>query len=241
VTRLLGLDFTDAGLEDVVAWLLARPVGEFGYVVTPNADHLARLRRVPELWPVYRGAMLRLLDSRFLQLWARALGMAVPPVVTGADLTEALLARADGRRVAVVGMTAEGMALLVARFPAVGFVHHAPPMGLAGDDAGFLAARDFVLGAGAEFVFFAVGSPVQERLAAAVAQAGGVGVGLCVGAGLEFCAGTVRRAPGGMRRCGLEWAFRLMREPRRLGWRYLVRDPGVLVALVAEAVGFSSL
>ena len=49
----------------VLGWLAARPAdAPFGYVVTPNADHLVRLQRQPELRPLYADAMLRLLDSR---------------------------------------------------------------------------------------------------------------------------------------------------------------------------------
>ncbi|MDB5373128.1 MAG: glycosyltransferase, partial [Belnapia sp.] len=47
---LLGIDFTDLPLDRVVDWLVARPAGApFGYVVTPNADHLVRLARNPAI------------------------------------------------------------------------------------------------------------------------------------------------------------------------------------------------
>jgi N-acetylglucosaminyldiphosphoundecaprenol N-acetyl-beta-D-mannosaminyltransferase len=48
---------------------------------------------------------------------------------------------------------------------------------------------------------------------------------LGVGASLDFVAGTARRAPRWVSAAGLEWAYRLAREPRRLWRRYLVRDP----------------
>jgi exopolysaccharide biosynthesis WecB/TagA/CpsF family protein len=234
--RLLGVDFDDLALDEVVARLLARAEGAgFEYVVTPNVDHIERLGRIAALSPVYQGAMLCLLDSRFLQICARRLGLTTPRVVTGADLTRALLARLAGRRVAVVGMSGQGVAALAVRFPGVGFVHHAPPMGLLYDVAALRTARDFVRDAGAAVTFFAVGSPVQEVLAYAVAaQGGAVGVGLCVGAALEFCAGTARRAPLWMRRAGLEWLYRLGREPGRLAGRYLFSDPKVFWALLRE-------
>ncbi|OYV32055.1 MAG: hypothetical protein B7Z81_13405 [Acidocella sp. 20-61-6] len=154
---------------------------------------------------------------------------------TGADLTQALLARLTGRRVAVVGMSGRGFAALVARYPGIRFVHHAPPMGLLHDVPALLGARDFVRDARAVVTFFAVGSPVQEVLAYAVAaQGAAAGVGLCVGAALEFCAGTARRAPLWIRRAGLEWLYRLGREPGRLAGRYLLSDPKVFWALLRE-------
>jgi exopolysaccharide biosynthesis WecB/TagA/CpsF family protein len=91
----------------------------------------------------------------------------------------------------------------------------------------------FVLAHPARFVFLAVGSPQQEVLAAAIAATGrATGIGLCIGASLEFLAGGSRRAPRWMQRCGLEWLFRLCRDPRRLAHRYLIHSPAVLAMLL---------
>ena len=75
-----------------------------------------------------------------------------------------------------------------------------------------------------DILFIGLGSPKQEcwvygqwaRLSAVVA--------VCCGAALDYAAGTKPRAPGWMRRGGLEWLWRLAREPGRLWRRYLVRD-----------------
>ena len=56
-------------------------------------------------------------------------------------------------------------------------------------------------------------------------------VALGIGAALDFIAGTVQRAPPWMAKNGLEWAYRLSREPKRLWRRYLVNDPQVLLIL----------
>jgi exopolysaccharide biosynthesis WecB/TagA/CpsF family protein len=84
-------------------------------------------------------------------------------------------------------------------------------------------------------VFLAVGSPRQEWLAAALAGAGGVtGTGLCVGASLEYLCGARVRAPAAMRRLGLEWLWRLGKEPRRLARRYLLDSPRVIGLLLRQ-------
>ena len=62
-----------------------------------------------------------------------------------------------------------------------------------------------------------------------------VGTGLCVGASLEFLAGTERRAPVLVQKAGLEWAWRLAQNPQRLWRRYLVDDPAILRLLWREA------
>ncbi len=238
--NFLGLCFSDRPLAQICETLLARPANApFAYVVTPNADHLDRLRRNPALRQTYEAALFRLFDSRFLARFARLLGQYPPPVVTGADLTAMLLPSLAGERAGVVGMNDAAFVALQERFPRINFIRHNPPMGLLHNQAAFAEAARFVASANARFVFFAIGSPVQELLAQDIARQGqAAGLGLCIGAALEFAAGTRSRAPAWMQRAGLEWLYRLCQEPRRLGPRYLLRAPRVLVLVLAEAVGF---
>ena len=234
---LLGVEFNNASLADIMKRLLARPSGaRFGYVVTPNADHIDRLWRIPRLRMVYRHAMICLLDSQLIGNCARFFGLPRPEVVTGAGLAETLLARLEGRRVAVIGMTPKDFGALARRYPKVIFQHHQPPMGLLKNTPAFYAARDFVRRSHCPFTFIALGSPVQELLAYAIAiKRDAVGIGLCIGAGLEFSAGITPRAPLWMRRRGLEWLHRLCHDPARLAGRYLISDPKVLAALAIAA------
>jgi len=236
--HLLGLAFDDLALDEAVAALLARPAdAPFAYVVTPNADHLARLRRIPGLVAVYQGALLCLLDSQVIGNIARLLHVPHPRVVTGSAITARLLDSLDGIRVAVIGLRRKDMSYLRVRYPGIEFVHHQPPMGLLNDPVSFRRARDFGAEVGARFIFLAVGAPVQELLAyAIVARRTGTGIGLCIGSALEYCAGAVPRAPRWMQRSGLEWLHRLVRAPTRLARRYLLDDPPVLYALVADAI-----
>jgi N-acetylglucosaminyldiphosphoundecaprenol N-acetyl-beta-D-mannosaminyltransferase len=238
--RLLGLDFADMDAEAAAAWLAARPAAApFGYVVTPNADHLVRLHRDAASAEIYRGALLRLLDSRVVSGAARVLGLAKPRVAPGSDLTELLLQHlAPGERITIVGLRSDHVKTLVLRLGLVGPAHHDPPMGFDRDPVAFAAALNFVLAHPARLVFLAVGSPRQERLAAAIQATGrATGTGLCIGASLAFLAGAERRAPVIMRYAGLEWLFRLLCHPRRLFSRYIVSSPGVLRLLLKERIG----
>jgi exopolysaccharide biosynthesis WecB/TagA/CpsF family protein len=237
IIQLLGLEFNNTTLAETVKRLLARPHdAHFAYVVTPNADHIVRLRHMPRLAAVYQRALLCLLDSQFIALCADRLSVPRPPVVTGADLTEALLARLDGVTVAVIGMQAGTFNTLAARYPRIHFLHHQPPMELLCNAPAFYQAQEFACTSKAAFTFIALGSPVQELLAYAIQlRREGVGLGLCIGAALEFSAGTAPRAPLWMRRRGLEWLCRLGREPTRLAGRYLITDPSVLLDLAIAA------
>lgn len=237
--ELLGRRFAALTLAEVVAALAARPPeAPFAYVVTPNADHLVRLARTPALAPLYDAAGLTLLDSRVVARLAARLGLAVPPVVTGSDLTAALMSEAlrPGDRVAVIGGEEAAIRPLFARHGIEDLVHHDPPMGFDRDTAAFARAVEAVREAKARFTFLAVGSPRQERLAHAVLEAGGaMGVGLCIGASLDFLTGAQARAPLWMQRGGVEWLHRLATNPGRLAKRYLVDDLPIIGMLIAEA------
>lgn len=236
--RLLDLDFADLPLAGVLALLAERPAeAPFGYVVTPNADHLVRLSRDPSLRPLYDAAMLCLLDSRVVARLAGAMGLAAPAVVPGSDLTASLMAslRAD-EPVTVLGLAPEALERLAARTGLRRIAHHNPPMGFDRNPAAFEAAVRFIEENPARYTFLAVGSPRQERVAQAVATRGkGRGIGLCIGASLLFLTGEERRAPMIVQQAGMEWAWRLMQDPERLARRYLVDSPAIIALLRREA------
>lgn len=234
--NLLGLSFNNLNTPEAVTMLLERnPKAPFAYVVTPNADHIARLARLPALLPIYKNAWLCLLDSHVISNTARLFRVPAPRVSTGADVTAALLASLLVQDVAIIGFNAKHLAALRERCPSTNFVLHTPPMNLAANPEAFAAARDFAIAARAQFTLIGLGSPLQELLAQAIATApNATGTGLCIGAALEFCAGVKPRAPVWMQHAGLEWLHRLVRDPRRLARRYLIDNPPVLLALAYE-------
>jgi exopolysaccharide biosynthesis WecB/TagA/CpsF family protein len=238
---LLGLDFADLDAVDAAAAIAARPEGApFRYVVTPNADHLVRLERQPELVAIYRDALLRLMDSRMVARAAQVLGLDTPSVATGSDVAARLLGYhvRPGERVTVVGLRPEFMPMLIDRCGIAPPAHHDPVMGFARDPAALREAVEFVVAHPARLVFLAVGSPGQEILAAAIQASGrAVGTGLCAGASLDFLAGAAQRAPWLMQRAGLEWLHRMASDPRRLTRRYLHDDPPVFGMLMRERLG----
>jgi len=82
------------------------------------------------------------------------------------------------------------------------------------------------------YCLLAVGSPQQEMLAHELQRRGiARGLALCIGASINFLTGSERRAPHWMQRCGLEWLYRLLQNPARLAYRYLVRGPRIFPLL----------
>jgi N-acetylglucosaminyldiphosphoundecaprenol N-acetyl-beta-D-mannosaminyltransferase len=189
LVTLAGLDFDDLDIVQSAAWIAGRPAeAPFGYVVTPNADHLVRVSRDPELRAIYRGAALCLLDSRVVGWLARLMGMLAPAVAPGSDLTAHLLAHhlAPGERITIVGLSPVWLPSLIAHCGLAPPAHYNPPMGFDRDPVAFANTIAFVRANPARLVFLAVGSPRQEYLAAALAAAGDItGTGLCIGASLE--------------------------------------------------------
>lgn len=212
----------------------ASPETPFQYLVTPNVDHMVRLNRLaselPEVADAYRGADYCVCDSKVLALLARWRGVRLP-VLPGSDLAATLLGGAGtADRIAIVGGDEEMLAALEARYPGVRFVQHRPPMGLMQDAPARTAAAEFIAAEKARYSFICVGSPQQELIAAEAAGIpGSRGLGLCVGAALDFLTGKEKRAPRFARRFGLEWAHRLLSNPKRMWRRYLVEGPEIFL------------
>lgn len=236
---LLGVEFAGLPMDEVVERLAARPASApFAYAVTPNADHLIRLASRPDIGRLYEAAALRLLDSRVVARLARLFGLPVPPVVPGSDLTAVLFDRVikPDDALTILGGSREVAEGLAARYRLTRLAHHNPPMGFDRDPAALEAAIRFVETHPARFVFLGVGSPRQEIVAEALVRRGeATGFGLCIGASLLFLTGAERRAPRPVQKAGLEWAWRLAGDPKRLARRYLVDSPRIVQLLWREA------
>ncbi|PZQ57661.1 MAG: glycosyltransferase [Novosphingobium pentaromativorans] len=230
-TEFLDLSFTRIDMKGALEAIVSRPpTAPFCYIVTPNVDHVVRLqRRRSDLWPAYRGAWMTLCDSRILAKMARAVGRDLT-VVTGSDLTAALFENGIGPndRIAILGGSEAMVERIAARYGLRDLRHYNPPMGFIRNAREVAKAVRFLAEARARYVFLAVGSPQQEVIARRLARTrGACGIGLCVGAGLEFLTGDQDRAPRMVQQMSLEWLYRLGSDPRRLWRRYLVEGPQI--------------
>ena len=237
--HLLGLDLVAAPLPAVAAALACRQSTEpFGYVVTPNADHFVRLSKdYNAAIDLYRLAGSLHLDSRVVHRLGRLLRLPLPPVVTGSDLTLELLRHwIDPREpITIVGTTQEAVIRLCETFKLVNVAHHCPPFSFERHIELVEQCAEYVESHPARFVLLACGAPRQELLARRIAERGrATGIGLCIGSAVDQLGGHERRAPTWMRQQGLEWLWRLVRAPSRMGGRYLA-DARIFMLLLEEA------
>ena len=233
----LGLRFDTGTMEEAARDILAETDGPFRYVVTPNVHHMVRLLEDPAaMRPLYERAWRVFCDSRVLSRLARASGLLVP-VITGSDLTVDLIAHAakQGLKIAVIGPSDAACATLKQKYPGLRVVCHSPLMGFIRSELEVSKCVEFVLKAQAPLVFLAVGRPQQEILASRIADHPQArGVGLCIGASIDFLTGAQRRAPVWIQNAGLEWFFRLISDPQRFARRYLLESPWIFYFVFLE-------
>jgi N-acetylglucosaminyldiphosphoundecaprenol N-acetyl-beta-D-mannosaminyltransferase len=204
-------------------------------VISVNPERIMHAGRDPAFGAVLRGADLALADGAGVVWAARHLGRPLPERVAGVDFVRALAARGAGQgwRFFFLGggpgvAEAAGRALREA-YP--GFVlagsHAGSP-----DSASDAATIEAVRASGAQLLFLAYGAGAEEAWLARNLAASGASIGMGVGGAFDFISGRVRRAPRWMRNWGLEWLYRLSREPWR--WRRMIALPRFVIRVMRE-------
>lgn len=217
--------------------------GRGGWLITANLDHLQRVASDASLARLYRRADYVLADGMPL-LWASRLqGTPLPERVAGSDLVELVAERAArcGFSLYLLGGApgaAEGAARrLRERFPALRIAGlSSPVISAEPTPAEIDATRDELERACPDVVYVGLGSPKQERLIAALRSDLPRIWWMGVGVSLSFLAGDVRRAPEWMQRLGIEWMHRLVQEPGRLWYRYVVVNIPFAVRLLVRGI-----
>jgi N-acetylglucosaminyldiphosphoundecaprenol N-acetyl-beta-D-mannosaminyltransferase len=232
-------------IHDVLDWVenIKEPA-RFKYVVTPNVHHVVRALKAPDsILPLYERASLSLCDSKVLSFLLWTIGLRVP-TVTGADLTPYVLTRAEtsGHKLMLIGIDDYGARIIGKRYPNLRFSFFNPPMGFIHDSRMVDEICRRVEQADCEMILIAVGSPQQEILASVLHQRETKkGTAFCVGAALNYLTGRERRAPKLLRTAGLEWFYRLLHDPRRLGSRYILECPQLIYYISRCLLSGSSL
>ncbi|MFN8051589.1 MAG: WecB/TagA/CpsF family glycosyltransferase [Acidimicrobiales bacterium] len=242
------LDNAPRPLVDVFDWDLDRttmpvllerlrqPSATPRLVVTVNAATLWMASVNPALARVIQDASLRVADGMGV-LWSwRVLGRRLPERIAGIDLMVGLVAAAaeDGRSIYLLGARDEVVSHLVD----VLTTQH-PGLRIAGARDGYFsepehtAVIDTIRASDADLLFIGMPSPFKELWAAEHLTEFGADLVLGVGGSFDVLAGFVPRAPAFMQRSGMEWAWRLACEPRRMWKRYAVTNAWLARRVVA--------
>ncbi|HEY6875653.1 MAG TPA: WecB/TagA/CpsF family glycosyltransferase [Candidatus Dormibacteraeota bacterium] len=205
--RVLGVrvDCVDMeGALERIAGFVAQ--GGHHLVATVNPEFVMRARQDAEFARVLESADLCLPDGSGVVWAARRQGCDMRGPVTGVDLIPPLARRCAERgwRLFLLG-AAPGVADDLAER-----LRAANPQLIVN------AATDDIAGAEADVLLVAFGAPKQEKWIDSAGRATGVPVQIGVGGSFDYLTGRVPRAPAWMRRIGLEWLFRLVRQPWRL-------------------------
>lgn len=230
----------DRCVDTLVRWGRER---SGGYVCTPNVDYVVRARWDPGFRDTVMGARLRVPDGMGVVYGARLAGRRLSGSVTGRLLPEAIARHAEDLTLALLGgrpgagsVAADRLRLAGGRVVAV----VAPPMGFTVGAEDDVAAVRALQDADPAIVFVGLGSPKQDRWmrhhAADLPRTVMVGIG----AGIDVLGGVQPAAPDWMTRIGLEWAYRLLHDPKRLARRYLWDDPRFFWWMIRSRCGGSS-
>jgi N-acetylglucosaminyldiphosphoundecaprenol N-acetyl-beta-D-mannosaminyltransferase len=242
--RLAGFEFDLLTEAEVIHHIVSESrAGRGGWVATPNVDICQRVRRNPALRDLVSGATLVVPDGMPLLWAARLRGDPLAERVTGSSLIFSLTSAAASARRSVYllgggsGVPDLAGTELARRYPGLRVAGaYAPPVGFEESPGAVALIRERLGQARPDIVYVGLGFPKQERLIAELTAALPGAWFIGCGAAIPFAAGTLPRAPVWMQRAGLEWAFRLLKEPRRLFRRYLVDDAPYAAYLLFSSV-----
>lgn len=225
--QILGVRIDDVNTPEMLD-ALTRFVEQGGahQISTVNTEFLIAAQRDPAFAAVLRDTALNVPDSAGILWAARWLGWPLRERVTGSDgiYRVAALCAQHGFRLYLLG-AAPGIAEQVAHQ----LGRRCPGLVICGTESGSYepeherAIADRIREARADVLLVAYPSVPQEKWIARNLARSGAAVGMGVGAAFDFVAGVQRRAPLWMQRLGLEWLYRLLREPRR--WRRMLALP----------------
>lgn len=228
-TDVIGSQISCCDSEQVLA-IVERQLGQGagGYVCFANVHSTVTGRRDERFRRVINESLLSVADGKPVFWAGRARGASGLGHVPGPDFMLLAMTRFPERRHYLYGSTPVVVAALIERLrqliPGINICgSHSPPF-RASSQAEQLEDYERMRTAGAEFVWVGLGAPKQEFWMAEAAAHVAPAILFGVGAAFDFHAGTLRRAPPWLRHLGLEWLFRLAREPRRLWRRYLVTN-----------------
>ena len=242
--EILGIPLAITDYDEIVAWMDAMVgAGARGWLTAAAVNLVMSASDDPTTMRAVRDATLAVPDGQPL-VWAlRLLGHARATRVYGPDLMAHYCAHAAGTGTPIYlygGRSEQALETLTERlrerFPGLRIAGGwSPPFRpLTAEEQAQVIER--IDASGAQVVWVGTGQPKQELWMSEMRPLLAAPLLVGVGAAFDFHAGIVSQAPAWMQRGGLEWLYRLSREPRRLWRRYLTQNPRFLVGFLCQYV-----
>ncbi len=239
--QILGCRLDPIEADDAAARILAfARENRTSQVVTLGTEMVVYAQRHPRFRAIVNDCALSLCDTIGLLAVARRRGALLRERVTGVELIERLCAGAAVQGLPVYflggaeGVAGDAAAALKLRFPAL--IVAGICSGYFRDEQGLPIVRA-IAASGAKLLFAGMGSPRQEYWLAEHLHATGCGAGIGVGGSFDVISGRIERAPELIRKLGLEWLYRLVREPRR--WRRQLALPRFVWLVALDELGIT--
>lgn len=227
--EILGVNFDDLTWEEAAqAGAALLEEDRFHYVVTPNPEFILAAEKDREFLQVLNGADLVLADGIGVVYSAKIQGTPLKGRVPGIEFATDMLRVLDGMggRLYLLG-SKPGVAEEAGRR----ITEQHPNIVLCGTQDGYFKDEEAsllkVAAARPDLLFVCLGAPKQEKWMARWGRHTGARLAIGLGGALDVFAGKVERAPESWQKLGLEWAYRLKKEPQRAG--RMARLPLVLV------------
>ncbi|GIM30260.1 acetyl-mannosamine transferase [Clostridium polyendosporum] len=213
--------------------------GKYHYVVTPNVDHIVKLEHDKEFKEIYDKADLILTDGMPLVWISKLSKTPIKEKISGSDFFPEVCKVAAEKRYKIFLLGAgEGVADIAAKnlkskYPGLEIVGtYSPSYGFEKKEDEVKEIIQIVNRAKPDILAVGLGAPKQEKFIYKYLSELKVPVSLGIGATIDFEAGNIKRAPKLMQSLGLEWFYRLIKEPKRMFKRYLVDDLAILRVVI---------
>lgn len=226
--------------EQIAEWVRNR---DRQYVCVCTVATVMECRRAEDLRQLVNAAGMRTPDGMPLVWLAHLRGHREVTRVYGPDLMLAVMAESPARGYRHYlygggpGVPERLARVMEGHYPGVSFVGLESPPFAPLDELCTPQAAASINERNPDIVWVGIGNPKQERWMARMRPLLTAPVLIGVGAAFDFHSGVKEQAPRWMQRSGLEWLFRLLHEPRRLGRRYLVDNPWFVYEVALQQLG----
>lgn len=204
---------------------------EKSYIVPINVDVVIKIEKDEELKKIVDSANMVLIDGTPLVWISKLKKRPVKEKISGSDLVPKLFEVAANKGYSIFilggkeGIAEQAKEKMKEKYKDINIVGtYAPNFGFEKDDNELNKINEMINKTNPDLLIVCLGCPKQEKWIFNNIQKYNARVSICAGATVDFLAGNVKRAPKWVSKCGLEWFYRFLQEPKRLFKRYFVDD-----------------